>query len=86
MNIFERLFRNTLQPTERELLEAEAAWWKDSAKHWRDAFDTAADERADLLIDRSALRNALLDISFYTRGQKSGTAQKVHLMCKDALK
>lgn len=79
MNIFERLFRNTLRPTERELLEAEAAWWKDSAKHWREAFREEANRRFALL-------DILIDIRDQGLNSKSGTARSMANKANEALK
>ena len=93
MNIFERLFRSTLdhsgdanemvsdtlRPTERELLEADVVWWKDSAAHWRDAFDVAARLRADLY-------SALAEIHAQGHDSKSGTARAMARKAEKALK
>ena len=91
MNIFERLFRNTLKPTEREeleretlkptereLLEADAAWWKDSSGYWQ-----AAWKQADA--DVAKYRYALMQIEEAFADGQSGTAAKATRMASEAL-
>ena len=79
MSWLSKLFEDTLKPTERELLEADAAWWKDSAKHWRQAFDAVARER-------DGLRSGLADIYAHGNNSKSGTARAMGRKAWKALK
>lgn len=73
------LFRNTLKPTERELLEADAAWWKDCSDYWQ-----AALKQTDA--EACRLHSALTEIYAQGHDSKSGTARSMANKAKDALK
>lgn len=82
MNIFERLFRDTLKPTERELLETDAAWWKDCADHWKAELDKADTECHRLYGHVEILQDLLADIHTQGAGSSSGTARAMAAKAK----
>ena len=79
MSWLSKLFEDTLKPTERELLEADAAWWKDSSGYWQAALKQAEAERAALL-------DILIDIRNQGLNSKSGTARSMANKANEAFK
>ena len=85
MNFLAKLFRDTLEPTERDCqrrepteldrAKQEIEWFQSQAEYWEARYRR---ERG--------LLTALIEIRNYVAPQKSGTARKVHRMILEALK